>query len=263
MYLNKDYIIPSLAGRMGNQMFMVAHAYAKALEYNKQLVISKDQTFVEDDYTKHIFRKIETIDTFDNNHNLNPIVPSDDKHTQYTGYYQSEQHFIKYSEAIRMLFAPPYEFIERIKNELPKLFDTEVTLVSIRRGDYLNYPSFHPTLSVEYIQTAISLVKSHFYFVASDDIPWCRQNLNLDPCVYLERYTPYEQMWIMSMCHHFIISNSSFSWWGAWLSRFENKIVVAPSIWVGPACTTGWDNIHAKGWTILESRFENGLIYPK
>ncbi len=263
--LNIDYIIPSLSGRMGNQMFMIAHAYIKALEYNKQLVIAREHTFNGndgDDYSQHIFRKIETIDTFDDNHNWNPI-PSDDKHTQYSGYFQNEMYFAKYSEAIRMLYAPTYEFIERIKIEIPQLFNDVVTLISVRRGDYLFYPNYHPTVSSEYINAAASLIDSTFYIIASDDVPWCKANLQLTPCIYINDYKPHEQMWIMALCHYFVISNSSFSWWGAWLSRYPEKKVIAPSIWFGPEGPQDWQNIYANGWTIFNSYFENGLIYPK
>ena len=268
--LSRDYVIPSLAGRMGNHMFMVAHAYAKALEYNKQFVIAREHTVDGnngDDYKDHIFRKVDTIDKFDDNHNWN-CIPSDDKHTQYAGYYQSENYFRKYSEAIRMLYAPPYEFVERIKKEIPQLFDTEVTLVSVRRGDYLYYPNYHPTLSEEYIYYAANLIRptSHGHFstiIASDDIPWCKQHLKLEDCMYLEGYKAHEQMWIMSMCHNFLISNSSFSWWGAWLSRYPGKKVIAPSIWFGPEGPQDWQAIYADGWMIFDSYFQNGLIYPK
>lgn len=263
--LTKDYIIPSLAGRMGNHMFMIAHAYARSLEYNKQLVIARDQLVDGnngDDYSQHIFRKIETIDKFDDNHNWNPSIPSDDKHTQYHGYYQSEIYFQKYSEAIKSLYAPTPEFIERIKYEIPELFTTEVTLISVRRGDYLFYPNYHPVVSEEYLHMAVGIIKPTFHLIASDDIPWCKEHLRMTPCRYLEGYSAHEQMWIMGMCNHFVISNSSFSWWGAWLSNYPKKKIIAPSIWFGPEGPQDWQSIYANNWVILSSRFKNGFIYP-
>ena len=264
--LTKDYVIPSLAGRMGNHMFMIAHAYAKALEYNKQFVIARDQTVdgnTGHDYKDHIFRKIETIEKFEDNGNWGPI-PSDDKHTQYAGYFQSEKHFKKYSEAIKTLYAPPLEFIERIKNEIPSIFHTKVTVISVRRGDYLFYPNYHPVVSIDYIHKAIQTFIPHTdnYIIMSDDIPWCKLNIRF-PSLFLEGYLPQEQMWIMSMCHQFVISNSSFSWWGAYLSRYENKIVVAPETWFGPEGPQAWQDIYCEGWKILPTYFNNGIIEPK
>ena len=65
------------------------------------------------------------------------------------------------------------------------------------------------------------------------------------------------------MCHNFIISNSSFSWWGAYLSRRKNKIVISPETWFGPEGPKIWDDIYANGWIILPTYFDNGFIYPK
>jgi hypothetical protein len=101
--------------------------------------------------------------------------------------------------------------------------------------------------------------------VASDDISWCKQHLDLGSTniLYLENYKPEEQLWIMSLCHNFIISNSSFSWWAAYLSRYENKKVFAPSIWYGPEGPKTWNEIYCSDWNIVNSYFENGLIHLK
>jgi hypothetical protein len=262
--INKDYIVPGLGGRLGNNMFMVAHAYSKALEFNKQMVIAKDQLVYEgNDYSQNIFSKFEFIDKFDDNQNCNPPVPSDDKHSIYVGYYQNEQYFEKYSENIKGLFGPPLEFINRIRTEIPVIFHTEVTVINVRRGDYLYYPNYHPVVSPEYIFKALHLVPSKQYLIASDDIPWCKEHLNLPNAIYLEGWKSHEQLWIMAMCHHFIISNSSFSWWAAYLSRHPWKKVIAPETWFGPEAPQNWSYMYCKDWTILPSYFNNGLIQPK
>lgn len=262
--LNKDYIIPSLGGRLGNNMFMIAHAYCQGLIYNKQVVVAKEQLIYEgNDYSQNIFNKLEFIDKFNDNKNYNLLIPSDDKHTIYIGYYQSEKYFKLYSENIKSLFGPPIEFINRIKTEIPVIFNTEVTVINVRRGDYLHYPNYHPTVSKEYISKALELVPSKQYLIASDDIDWCKENLNLPNAIYLEGYKSHEQLWIMSLCHHFVISNSSFSWWAAYLSRNKNKIVIAPETWFGPEGPQEWKDIYCKNWNILPTYFNNGLILPK
>lgn len=262
--LTNDYITPALGGRLGNNMFMIAHAYAKGLEYNKQVVVAKDQLVYEgNDYSQNIFSKLEFSESFYDNRNCNPPVPSDDKPTIYMGYYQSEVYFEKYSENIKSLFGPPLEFIRRILAEIPVIFTTEVTVINVRRGDYLHYPNYHPTVSPQYITKALTLVPSKQYLIASDDIPWCKEHLNLPNAIYLEGWKSHEQLWIMSMCHHFVISNSSFSWWAAYLSRHPKKIIVAPETWFGPEAPQDWKYMYCKGWTILPTYFDNGLIQPK
>lgn len=262
--LNKDYILPLLGGRLGNNMFMIANAYAKGLEFNKQVVVCRKQLIYEgNDYSQNIFRKLEFVDSFEDNSNYNPAVPSDDKPTFYVGYYQSETYFEKYSENIKSLFAPPIEFVERIKQELPHLFDRVITVINVRRGDYLHYPNYHPTVSPEYIHAVCEMIHDTEYLVVSDDIPWCKENLKLNyPVTYLEGYKPEEQLWIMSMCHMFIISNSSFSWWAAYLSRYEKKTVIAPETWFGPEAPQDWSHMYCKDWYIVKTYFKDGFIYP-
>jgi len=135
-------------------------------------------------------------------------------------------------------------------------------VINVRRGDYLHYPNYHPTVSPEYIFKALHLVPSKQYLIASDDIPWCKEHLNLPNAIYLEGWRSHEQLWIMSMCHHFIISNSSFSWWAAYLSRHPWKTVIAPETWFGPEAPQDWSHMYCKDWTILPTYFNNGLIQP-
>lgn len=253
--INKDFIMPSLAGRLGNNLFMIAHAYARALDQNRQLIVPAKQVGHMDDFVDNIFRKLDLyID--------HPNEVKNEEATVYGGYFQSESHFEKYSEAVKSLFSPTKEFIDRIRTEIPVIFNTEVTVINVRRGDYLHYPTYHPVVSPEYIHKALTLVPSNQYIVASDDIPWCKEHLNIPNAIYLEGWKVHEQLWIMAMCHHFIISNSSFSWWAAYLSRHSEKIVIAPETWFGPEGPATWEDMYCKDWKVLPTYFDNGLIKP-
>ena len=137
-----------------------------------------------------------------------------------------------------------------------------MTVINVRRGDYLHYPTYHPVVSPEYIHKALTLVPSNQYIVASDDISWCKEHLNIPNAIYLEGWKVHEQLWIMAMCHHFIISNSSFSWWAAYLSRHSGKIVIAPETWFGPEGPATWEDMYCKDWKVLPTYFDNGLIKP-
>jgi hypothetical protein len=72
--------------------------------------------------------------------------------------------------------------------------------------------------------------------VFSDDIEWVAKNFNFltYPVTYVdhnsEKKSSYD-LYIMSLCKHNIIANSSFSWWGAWLNQNSNKIVICPKNW--------------------------------
>ena len=254
--INKDFIMPSLGGRLGNNLFMIAHAYAEALNQNRQLIVPANQVGHMGDFEHNIFRKLDLYVNHPNEVTSNEV-------TVYSGYFQSENYFEKYSEAVKSLFSPTKEFIDRIRTEIPVIFNTEVTVINVRKGDYLHYPNYHPTVSSEYIFKALELVPSKQYLIASDDIPWCKEHLNLPNAIYLEGWEIHEQLWIMAMCHHFVISNSSFSWWAAYLSRHPGKIVITPETWFGPEGPSQWNDIYCKRWTILPTYFNNGLIQPK
>ncbi len=79
------------------------------------------------------------------------------------------------------------------------------------------------------------MVQNPVFFVFSDDLEWTKTNISIPYEVhYMDQNGPdedYEDLRLMMQCKHFIIANSSFSWWGAWLGNYEDKIVVCPRLW--------------------------------
>jgi hypothetical protein len=121
--------------------------------------------------------------------------------------------------------------------------------VHVRRTDYVGNP-YHVVLPMDYYGEAAALVAAKVpnpvFFVFSDDPEWCEANFKLPyntmiPGIYdraLQHHLGREdaEMYLMRLCGHAIIANSSFSWWGAWLGADKNGgIVIAPKSWVGPA----------------------------
>lgn len=109
----------------------------------------------------------------------------------------------------------------------------------VRRGDYLLYPDIHPTMPPEYYHNALAEVRARSMrplrvFVFSDDIDWCKQNLIIDNVVFITGNPDYVDLMLMSGMHHNIISNSTFSWFGAYLNDNPHKVIVAPRTWFGP-----------------------------
>ena len=135
---------------------------------------------------------------------------------------------------------------------------TESVAIHIRRGDYLNNP-VHNVFDISYIEKGIALLQKTFgdrihLFIFSDDLQWCRENLNtLFPTIsriYCDGGNGKEDLQLMSMCKHFVIANSSFSWWAAWLGCAANKKVVAPQKWFNGTKFDGSDII-PKEWIKL------------
>ncbi|GAB3530133.1 alpha-1,2-fucosyltransferase [Pontibacter brevis] len=113
----------------------------------------------------------------------------------------------------------------------------------IRRGDYVNDPNnlaFYGVMPITYYERAMgymnSIVKDPHYFVFSDDLDWAKDNLKMDaPMTFVDiegGTKDYLELDAMSQCRHNIIANSTFSWWGAFLNKNPEKVVIAPESWV-------------------------------
>jgi len=158
------------------------------------------------------------------------------------GYFQSEKYFSRFENEIRKDF----EIISPLKKktvEMLQLIDAHNSVsLHIRRGDYVTNAeanAVHGTCDLNYYHKAIKRIKEKVenpvFFIFSDDIDWAKQNLKTDSTTHFVDFndasTNYEDLKLMSCCKYNIIANSSFSWWGAWLNNYKNKIVIAPSRW--------------------------------
>ncbi|MEO5593839.1 MAG: alpha-1,2-fucosyltransferase [Chitinophagaceae bacterium] len=123
-----------------------------------------------------------------------------------------------------------------------KISNSNAISIHVRRGDYQGTEwekSHHVIKDISYYTNALQYlqgkVKNPRYFVFSDNIDWVKQHLELPGCTYIDHNkgkNSYIDMYLMSLCKHNIIANSTFSWWGAWLNRYEDKIVVMPEKWL-------------------------------
>jgi hypothetical protein len=120
--------------------------------------------------------------------------------------------------------------------------------IHIRRGDYLNNPKaryFHGILGEDYYKKSISYIKKRvnnpFYFIFSDDVELVKKTFfffNKKNYIFIDTKSSIDDLHLMSNCKHFIIANSTFSWWGAWLSKNKHKIICAPKRWVRAKIST-------------------------
>lgn len=157
------------------------------------------------------------------------------------GYWQSERYFTDIREIIRKEFTVKTPLIDKNMELANEIKAVNAVSIHIRRGDYvLNEKTreFHGICNLEYYlqaeeMVAQTLVNPHF-FVFSDDPKWVADNLKLrHPARYVSHNDSiaHEDLRLMSLCRHHVIANSSFSWWGAWLSNNPDKLVIAPKRW--------------------------------
>lgn len=127
--------------------------------------------------------------------------------------------------------------------------------VHVRRGDYLTVGGY-AICSTDYYLNGMEYIRSHVpdvkFIVFSDDIAWCRENLKAsENTVFMQEGQPdYIDFELMRSCDHFVISNSTYSWWAANLGVAENKIVITPKSWYQNS-TKDWLTID--GWIALEN----------
>ncbi len=161
--------------------------------------------------------------------------------TYLDGYWQSYKYFEFISDTIRNDFTlkrPPEAHIQRLQTEIQS---QQSVCLHVRRGDYVGN-AYHEVVFKDYYYQALDVLEAktgidHIY-VFSDDIEWCKANLAfLHPATFVDDIYAGERasghFALMQSCTHFIIPNSSFSWWAAWLGESKEKIVIAPKKWFG------------------------------
>lgn len=152
------------------------------------------------------------------------------------GYFQSEKYFNNIGEKIKQVFTVKDEMLDTNKKIYNKIKKSNSVCVHIRRGDYTQI-SNHLVCTIDYYKKAMDVINKKVsnaeFFIFSDDIPWVKENIDFKYKVnFVEGNNPnYEELRLMYSCKHFIISNSSFSWWAQYLSTNNDKVVVAPSKW--------------------------------
>jgi hypothetical protein len=231
-----------LHGRLGNNLFSIANGLFQAKKLNTNLTISKNAVaghygVIPVDLSFFGYEFIQTDEiNFENTYNeIN--IHYDEIHIQdntiLNGVFGSWKYFedIK-DELCNKYFIPSIE----ISNKLNTYDISENALgISVRRGDFLMLQHNHCVLSLEYYQKAIDDYYQNnidSIYIFSDDINWCKEKFG-DSVYYVED-SPEVQLFLMAKMKHFIMSNSTFAWWGAYLNQ-NNGIIVAPDPWLGPS----------------------------
>ena len=141
------------------------------------------------------------------------------------------------------IFKVNYIFLEENKELVNSINSKNSVSIHIRRGDYLSSGTIdtHGICNKDYYFNALSHLKNigelnddTCFYIFSDDIPWCRENLSFgEKMIFMDSFQEQPEMdiYLMSKCKSNIIANSSFSWWGAWLNESKNKTVIAPIQW--------------------------------
>ena len=259
----QNMTIVKLKGGLGNQMFQYAAGLAVAIHNEDSLLLDisnyKNQsikdtprsyelsaftisysqtTLIKENPVIALIKKIKN--------KISPPNPYTFDASVFASYildgvFQNELYFADIREQILKEFTLR---VESDKVQETKKYIKSITSVSIhiRRGDYVSNVhanAYHGILPVTYYKNAyqeiVKQIGSNFtLFVFTDDVEWANKNIKFHPQTFMmstHSFGNAEELTLMSYCNHNIISNSSFSWWAAWLNQNPNKIVIAPQQW--------------------------------
>ena len=162
------------------------------------------------------------------------------KHYILNGQFEDSRYFHEIKDILIQEFEPLEPELAENAALYEQIRQNNSVCISVRRGDYENDSAIKNVFSVcgkEYFQRAIEYMEHHIenpvFILFSDDVQWARANITSKYPVYSEsgKDPIWEKLRLMYNCKHFIISNSTFSWWAQYLGRNQEKIVVSPSIW--------------------------------
>ena len=211
---------------------------------------------------KYFTKRTHYIDTV---FRYTPEVLSDKSDCYLEGFWQTEKYFLPIEKDIHTLFRfqiPLSEKSAAVQKALQAQQPASLSAsVHVRRGDFLHVKSFQVCTETYYNNAISYAIKNHSvsaFYVFSDDMDWCRKNL--DFCGIKTIFVDWnigtdswQDMALMSLCRCNIIANSSFSWWAAWLNDNPDKKIIAPSIW----------NLREKGYKDFYYRYDFSDIVPK
>lgn len=236
-----------LMGGLGNMMFQAALVYAYSKKYNRKPILNyyhtgtlhghpkkyENNIFNDFHFTEEDINQNWTLKDMSSNTSPCSFLEIDNfeiNNLLFKGFFQSYKYFDFCKTDIQSLYSPS----EEIHNQLTSKYNPqEFVSIHIRKGDYTNLTEFHHNLNLEYYLNAIDYFDGQKFLIFSDDIKWCKENFKGEMFNYVEEQEDYMDLYLMSLCKHNIIANSTFSWWGGYINQNPNKKVIYPEKWFG------------------------------
>lgn len=156
------------------------------------------------------------------------------------GWWQSEKYFAAVKDKVLKAFTfKNMELSKEMQTYKEAMEKSSSVSVHIRRGDYLQVDEVYGSIcNEEYYEKAMEKMKAQVpdchFFIFTNDIPWVKEHMAGKDVTVVEgndEDAGYIDMYLMTQCKHYILANSSFSWWGCYLNSSKEKKVIAPPIW--------------------------------
>ena len=280
----KKIVSTFLMGGLGNQLFQIFTTLAYGLKtgsqimfpYSTELNIGVTRKTYWNSFLIHLKKYTTYMDQIYTNNTLMSFPMYKEQEFRYTEIPQQKQNFLLYG------YFQSYKYFESCKNELfsmiylekqqenmeylySQYFDHEYVIsMHFRLGDYKNIQDFHPIMPYDYYKNALNYILSSrknkdfrvLFFCEKDDIfdvsniiaLLIKEFPNIEFIKVDDMIDDWQQMLIMSCCRDNIIANSSFSWWGGYFNKNENKIVCYPCQWFGPNLNHDTIDLYPTNW---------------
>ena len=224
-------------GRLGNGMFCIASTIGLSILHKVDYVLPpwKYQQFFTHPLNEGIIQCHRTIKEGPFHYSEYPEL-AQAKHLNFnlSGYFQSYKYWQHCEEVIYKVFDFKQDLREKVLALYP-LRENE-TCISVRRGDYVGNVNYI-NLGMDYYNSGIDRIGDTNYLVFSDDIAWCKEAFKMPNVRFIEGLSDIESLCRMSMCKNFITANSTYSWFGAYLSQTDGVIIRPEKYYKGPLCS--------------------------
>lgn len=253
-------------GRFGNNLFQFAFGYATSQRLGTSFFMQEPlipEYFTLSNYQPPSPEDIEAFiqsspplyqtstDNFDTPELLNNLKD----HCIYQGFYQSEQFFMPFKEEILTLLTPRPHWVEQMQQACAEWFQRPTIAVHVRRGDYLETHPYCWALPLSFFHDCLARIpylESYNVLFLSDSIDEVQAEFAHIPNAFFSRQSEFIDFLVMMHADILIGSNSSFSWWGGYLNRKPNKLVLAPKHHIGFLWDSDWPpGITVPEWTYI------------
>lgn len=275
-------------GRMGNQMFQYAALvgiakqcgfdfripdHSNASYFNRKVGANIITEYHE---LQHCFEMLhcgdryglidgDEIELHDSHEFCEELFKECPNHVTLNGYFQSEKYFKNAEKLVRLDFRFKEHIIKEVEKHYSEYLKDKPVSILVRDFnpdyDYPNCENNHINIPSEFYEKSIDILgRDRMYIVCSNNIELTKKqevfqgdNFIFNEVVPTDIYKGHFDLCLMSMCQDFIISNSTFAWWGAWLGNGIGKRVLIPTPWYGPGLShINTDDLYPDEWEKIE-----------
>ena len=275
-------------GRMGNQMFQYAALvgiakqcgfdfripdHSKASYFNRKVGANIITEYHE---LQHCFEMLhcgdryglidgDEIELHESHEFCEELFRECPNHVTLNGYFQSEKYFKNAEKLVRLDFRFKEHIIEEVEKHYSEYLKNKPISILVRdfnpEYDYPNCENNHVNIPSEFYEKSIDILgRDRTYIICSNNIELTKKqkvfqgdNFIFNEVVPDDIYKGHFDLCLMSMCQDFIISNSTFAWWGAWLGKGEGKRVLIPTPWYGSGLShISTNDLYPDEWEKIE-----------